>query len=148
VTGRVEPVGEDQPIPFDPELAGRLVHFTDHRVRELAEARWRTDTDRDHRSWVADGPRDRGNPFVREARDWLRAAVSIGLLTPIDSDTGRPILAAGADVQCSFCGKGPDKFRTVVTGPGVRICNECVELCQVIHNEAADQTGREAGADL
>jgi ATP-dependent Clp protease ATP-binding subunit ClpX len=39
------------------------------------------------------------------------------------------------DVRCSFCGKSQDKVRRIVAGPGVFICNECVELCSEILNE-------------
>ncbi|NLB82408.1 MAG: ATP-dependent Clp protease ATP-binding subunit ClpX [Clostridiaceae bacterium] len=32
-------------------------------------------------------------------------------------------------LKCSFCGKNQDQVRRLVAGPGVYICNECVELC-------------------
>ena len=35
-------------------------------------------------------------------------------------------------VKCSFCGKTQDSVRKIVAGPGVYICNECVELAQSI----------------
>jgi ClpX C4-type zinc finger len=36
---------------------------------------------------------------------------------------------------CSFCLKPGDKVKKLVAGPGVYICNECVELCsQIIGN--------------
>ncbi|HCC34836.1 MAG TPA: ATP-dependent Clp protease ATP-binding subunit ClpX [Ruminococcaceae bacterium] len=35
-------------------------------------------------------------------------------------------------VSCSFCGKTQDEVRRLVAGPGVFICNECVEICQSI----------------
>ena len=31
--------------------------------------------------------------------------------------------------NCSFCGKPNTEVRKIVAGPGVYICNECVELC-------------------
>jgi len=31
--------------------------------------------------------------------------------------------------RCSFCGKGKDKVRRLVAGPGVFICDQCVQLC-------------------
>jgi hypothetical protein len=31
--------------------------------------------------------------------------------------------------RCSFCGKGEDKVRRLVAGPGVFICDQCVQLC-------------------
>ncbi|CAI3287921.1 ATP-dependent Clp protease ATP-binding subunit ClpX [Enterococcus cecorum] len=38
-------------------------------------------------------------------------------------------------VRCSFCGKSQDEVRKIVAGPGVYICNECVELCKEIIDE-------------
>ncbi len=38
-------------------------------------------------------------------------------------------------VRCSFCGKAQDEVHRVIAGPGVYICNECVELCQEIIDE-------------
>ncbi|QIB68490.1 ATP-dependent Clp protease ATP-binding subunit ClpX [Aminipila butyrica] len=35
-------------------------------------------------------------------------------------------------LKCSFCGKPQDQVRRLVAGPGVYICDECVELCQDI----------------
>ena len=34
--------------------------------------------------------------------------------------------------RCSFCGKGQDQVRKLVAGPGVYICDGCVELCHEI----------------
>jgi len=31
--------------------------------------------------------------------------------------------------RCSFCGKGEDKVRRLIAGPGVFICDGCVRLC-------------------
>jgi hypothetical protein len=39
---------------------------------------------------------------------------------------------------CSFCGKAQTEVKTLVSGPGVFICDECVQLCQnIIAKEAA-----------
>jgi ATP-dependent Clp protease ATP-binding subunit ClpX len=35
-------------------------------------------------------------------------------------------------LRCSFCGKPQDKVQRMIAGPGVCICNECVELCQAV----------------
>jgi len=35
-------------------------------------------------------------------------------------------------VRCSFCGKSQSQVRKMVAGPGVYICNECIELCEEI----------------
>ncbi|MEG3029499.1 MAG: ClpX C4-type zinc finger protein, partial [Oscillospiraceae bacterium] len=32
-------------------------------------------------------------------------------------------------VTCSFCGKTSQETQRIVIGPGVNICNECIELC-------------------
>ena len=32
--------------------------------------------------------------------------------------------------RCSFCGKAQTEVKTLIAGPGVFICDECVELCQ------------------
>ncbi len=34
--------------------------------------------------------------------------------------------------RCSFCGKGEDNVRRLVAGPGVFICNQCVQLCNEV----------------
>jgi ATP-dependent protease Clp ATPase subunit len=36
--------------------------------------------------------------------------------------------------RCSFCGKAQTEVKTLVSGPGVFICDECVDLCQSIIN--------------
>ena len=35
-------------------------------------------------------------------------------------------------LKCSFCGKTQDQVRKLVAGPGVYICDECIELCNEI----------------
>ena len=35
-------------------------------------------------------------------------------------------------LRCSFCGKPQDRVQRMIAGPGVCICNECVELCQAV----------------
>ena len=36
---------------------------------------------------------------------------------------------------CSFCGKSQGKVRKLIEGPGVDICNECIDLCNEIIGE-------------
>ena len=38
-------------------------------------------------------------------------------------------------VKCSFCGKPQEQVGKLIAGPGVYICNECVELCTEIIDE-------------
>ena len=35
-------------------------------------------------------------------------------------------------LTCSFCGKSQERVRKLVAGPGVYICDECIELCSGI----------------
>jgi ATP-dependent Clp protease ATP-binding subunit ClpX len=37
--------------------------------------------------------------------------------------------------RCSFCGKGQDQVRKLVAGPGVYICDLCIDLCQEVLEE-------------
>ena len=43
--------------------------------------------------------------------------------------------------RCSFCGKGQDQVRKLVAGPGVYICDQCIDLCQ----EVLEEDNRSAG---
>jgi len=42
------------------------------------------------------------------------------------------------DVKCSFCGKTHEQVKRLIAGPGVYICDECVELCTDIIDEEVD----------
>jgi ATP-dependent Clp protease ATP-binding subunit ClpX len=37
--------------------------------------------------------------------------------------------------RCSFCGKGQEQVRKLVAGPGVYICDQCIDLCQEVLEE-------------
>jgi hypothetical protein len=44
------------------------------------------------------------------------------------SHRGKP--AAGGWLRtCSFCGKSQKQVKALIAGPGVFICNECIDLC-------------------
>jgi hypothetical protein len=59
----------------------------------------------------------------------------------IDQAKGKPMrfrrrathhgkVAAGGDLlRCSFCDKSQKRVKALIAGPGVYICNECVDLC-------------------
>ncbi|MEG1882248.1 MAG: ATP-dependent Clp protease ATP-binding subunit ClpX [Clostridia bacterium] len=40
-----------------------------------------------------------------------------------------------SNVRCSFCGKAQEEVHRIIAGPGVNICNECVDLCREIIEE-------------
>ncbi len=42
--------------------------------------------------------------------------------------------------RCSFCGKGQEQVRKLVAGPGVYICDQCIELCQEVLEEDTRST--------
>lgn len=65
--------------------AAQRVHFTDPRVRQLAEARWRLKTGGSQMDWLRLG-KDNPESLIREARDWIRAAVAMGLVPPPKGD--------------------------------------------------------------
>lgn len=48
-------------------------------------------------------------------------------------------------LKCSFCGKSQEQVRKLVAGPGVYICDECIELCTEIVEE---ELGNEEELDL
>lgn len=55
-------------------------------------------------------------------------------------------------LKCSFCGKSQEQVRKLIAGPGVYICDECVDLCNEILDEelmesptAAPSAGNRAG---
>ena len=39
--------------------------------------------------------------------------------------------------KCSFCNKDQDQVKKLIAGPGVYICDECIELCNEIIEEEA-----------
>jgi len=42
-------------------------------------------------------------------------------------------------LKCSFCGKSQKQVRKLIAGPGVYICDECIELCnEIIEEELSD----------
>ncbi len=45
-------------------------------------------------------------------------------------------------LNCSFCGKPQRQVRKLIAGPGVYICDECVELCnEIVDEELEDEAG-------
>ncbi len=50
-------------------------------------------------------------------------------------------------VKCSFCGKTQEQVNRIVAGPGVYICNECIELCSEIIEEEFEDVNVEQSLD-
>ena len=38
-------------------------------------------------------------------------------------------------LKCSFCGKSQNQVKKLIAGPGVYVCNECIDLCNEIIDE-------------
>jgi len=57
-----------------------------------------------------------------------------------EADVAR--IGDGADLlKCSFCGKSQKQVKKLIAGPGVYICDECIELCnEIIEEELAEAT--------
>ena len=51
-------------------------------------------------------------------------------------------------LRCSFCGKHESQVHRMIQGPGVRICDECVQLCMSILNDGFEDTSSSALEDL
>ncbi|MEI7928075.1 MAG: ClpX C4-type zinc finger protein, partial [Verrucomicrobiales bacterium] len=51
--------------------------------------------------------------------------------------------------MCSFCGKSHSEVKKLIAGPGVYICNECIEVCSnILEKELAGSTPKgKAAAD-
>lgn len=53
----------------------------------------------------------------------------------------------GGDLlKCSFCGKSQKQVKKLIAGPGVYICDECIDLCNEIIEEELSE-GSEVGLD-
>ncbi len=51
-------------------------------------------------------------------------------------------------LKCSFCGKSQKQVQQLIAGPGVYICDECVELCNEIIEERLAEAGDEATSEV
>jgi ATP-dependent Clp protease ATP-binding subunit ClpX len=53
-----------------------------------------------------------------------------------------PRMGDGGDLlKCSFCGKSQKQVKKLIAGPGVYICDECIDLCnEIIEEELAEPT--------
>ena len=55
------------------------------------------------------------------------------------------IIRGNLEQSCSFCGKPESQVFTLVKGPSVYICNECVQLCvDIIKDKVKATTDQEA----
>lgn len=53
-----------------------------------------------------------------------------------------------AHLKCSFCGKSQEQVRKLIAGPGVYICDECIDLCnEILDEELVDGHSGTASGD-
>ena len=56
---------------------------------------------------------------------------------------------SGDLLKCSFCGKSQKQVKKLIAGPGVYICDECIDLCNEIIEEELNETAESpVGGDL
>ena len=52
----------------------------------------------------------------------------------------------GELLKCSFCGKSQKQVKKLIAGPGVYICDECIDLCnEIIEEELAETSDVDFG---
>lgn len=59
-------------------------------------------------------------------------------------------IGSATDVlKCSFCGKGQEAVRKLISGPGVYVCDECIALCnEIISEDIADDAAADNAFEL
>ena len=51
-------------------------------------------------------------------------------------------------IRCSFCGKNQNDVKSLIAGPGVYICDQCVELCEGIIADMAEEKQQDSDLDF
>uniref|UniRef100_UPI00288C40B8 ClpX C4-type zinc finger protein n=1 Tax=Dialister invisus TaxID=218538 RepID=UPI00288C40B8 len=49
---------------------------------------------------------------------------------------------------CNFCGRSGDEVERLIAGPGVVICNECIEVCRNIFEEEMKNSKKKGLTDF
>src|SRR5262249_25622118 len=136
-----QPYGQvGYPQVTDLELAAKEIL----RMRELLEVILAEHTGQPIEQIHADTDRD----FVMEADEALRYGIIDDVITsraagdrsgPIRCRGGGDVAAkfggTGELLKCSFCGKSQKQVKKLIAGPGVYICDECIDLCNEIIEE-------------
>jgi DNA-binding CsgD family transcriptional regulator len=75
--------------------------------------------------------------MARGARYYEEVAGELGLGEGVVRQAARKIF-----LECSFCQKNHNQVDRLIAGPGVYICNECIELClEIIEEELSEPSG-------
>ncbi|MCS7481149.1 ClpX C4-type zinc finger protein [Umezawaea endophytica] len=102
-----EAVGRAEVVKADYHRAVRHLHLAGGSMREIAEA--------------LDVSHQRVHQMIEEAGG---------------TEGWKPRRKVGADLVCSFCGAAKTEVSSLVAGPGVFICDGCVDLCGRVLGEA------------
>ena len=51
-------------------------------------------------------------------------------------------------IRCSFCNKAQSEVKTLIAGPGVYICDECIDLCRSIVEEESEKSTHKDDSDF
>ncbi len=83
--------------------------------------------------------------YCSNPSDWWRRKSKIGFCKTHGEMEIFKILEAQAkewektrSLKCSFCDKSQNQVRKLIAGPEVYICDECVDLCNEILNDPAE----------
>jgi ATP-dependent Clp protease ATP-binding subunit ClpX len=56
---------------------------------------------------------------------------------------------SGDLLKCNFCGKSQKQVKKLIAGPGVYICDECIDLCnEIIEEELNEAAESPVGGEL
>jgi RNA polymerase sigma factor (sigma-70 family) len=69
---------------------------------------------------------------LREQLSLLQDRIQPNLLQEIKTMTGNTSVQTKPELCCSFCGKSVEQVNILIAGPGVFICNGCVDICNQI----------------
>src|SRR5690554_2179477 len=85
---------------------------------------------------------------LSEYRVRLVAGFSLQQVSP-HKEVHMARIGESADLlKCSFCGKSQKQVQQLIAGPGVYICDECVELCNEIIEERLAEAGEESASSF
>lgn len=79
------------------------------------------------------------------ASDEVCARASELLGTASGRQAFTPVFEAGLELSCSFCSKTQSSVKKLIAGPGVYICDDCVDLCNQIIGENGSFSDRSLG---
>src|ERR1700757_4907822 len=81
----------------------------------------------------------RNDALRRYRREWGTPSTA----GPTRDEVAVARIGDGGDLlKCSFCGKSQKQVKKLIAGPGVYICDECIDLCNEIIEEELSE-GRE-----